>query len=214
MECADLRKVYLMAIDFNLSETALVLLHFQKDVCEAGGVMAPSEPEALARFDDTIAKTKAVLNAARVAQIPILYSAFGRPPDGEFANQFGRLFRWVVDAGGCIEGQPGHGFIERLLPSGGEVVTRGAGISAFVGSTFAQELARNGIKTLLVTGITTHWAVEGTVRDGADRGYDCVVLTDCVASASESTHDGSLERLGFIARLTSSADVTERFLAD
>jgi len=176
--------------------------------------MAPSEPEALSRFDNAIAKTVNVLSAARDAQIPILYSAFGRPTDSEFANRYGRLFRWVVDAGGVIEGQPGHAFIERLSPGGSDVVTRGAGISASVGSTFGQELACNGIKTLLVTGITTHWAVEGTVRDGADRGYDCVVLTDCVASADEVTHDGSLERLGFIARLTSSADVTERFLAD
>ena len=38
------------------------------------------------------------------------------------------------------------------------------------------------IQTLLVCGVTTEVCVHTTVREGNDRGYDCVVLADCVGS--------------------------------
>ncbi len=196
-----------MAIEIDRTKTALTLLHFQKDICDPGGAMAPSDPEALARFEATITNTETVSIAARKAKIPIIYSAFGRPADGQLANRFGSLFRWIVESNGCVEGQPGYEFTEKLMTKHGDIVTRGPGISAFAGSTFGQELAFFGVRSLLVAGITTHWAVEGTVRDAADRGFDCVVLTDCVASASVSTHEAALERMTSIARLATSTEL-------
>lgn len=198
-----------MTMELDVDKTALALLHFQKDICEAGGPMAPEEAEAIGRFSTAINRTETLLAAARHAQLPILYSAFGRSRSGTLANRHGQLYTWIAQSGGCIEGEAGHAFVDRLIPQDGDIVTRCPGISAFAGSTFGQELAGSGVRTLLVTGITTHWAVEGTVREAADRGYDCVVISDCVASANQATHDGALERLGFIARVTDSESVAE-----
>ena len=39
-----------------------------------------------------------------------------------------------------------------------------------------------GIKTLIVCGVTLEVCVHTTVREANDRGYECVVLSDCVAS--------------------------------
>ena len=41
---------------------------------------------------------------------------------------------------------------------------------------------RHGITHLLVTGVTTEVCVHTTVREANDRGYDCLVLADCVGS--------------------------------
>ncbi len=43
-------------------------------------------------------------------------------------------------------------------------------------------LAAAGIETLLVTGVTTEVCVHTTVREANDRGYECLVVADCVGS--------------------------------
>ena len=43
-------------------------------------------------------------------------------------------------------------------------------------------LQNRGIKQLIVTGVTTEVCVNTTVREANDRGYDCLVLGDCVGS--------------------------------
>ncbi len=185
------------------NRSALAALHFQNDICLKGGRMAPEDPAALERFAEATARTAALAHAARAAGMPVIHVAFGRPAGGAFANRHGRLFRWITEVGGCVEGSDGHAFIPALQPQTGDIVVGGPGTSGFTGSTFAPELARLGAATLILAGITTHWAVESTAREAAERGHEVVVVSDGVASANPATHDGALERLGFIARLES-----------
>ena len=43
-------------------------------------------------------------------------------------------------------------------------------------------LRNEGIRTLIVCGVTTEVCVHTTVREANDRGYECLVLADCVGS--------------------------------
>jgi biuret amidohydrolase len=43
-------------------------------------------------------------------------------------------------------------------------------------------LHNRGITQLIVCGVTTEVCVNTTVREANDRGFDCLVLEDCVAS--------------------------------
>jgi ureidoacrylate peracid hydrolase len=49
------------------------------------------------------------------------------------------------------------------------------------------EAILKGLKcdTLIITGIATNFCVETTVRSAMNRGYNVVVLSDCVATVSE-----------------------------
>ena len=43
-------------------------------------------------------------------------------------------------------------------------------------------LVENGITRLIVTGVTTEVCVHTTVREANDRGYEALVVSDCVGS--------------------------------
>jgi len=43
-------------------------------------------------------------------------------------------------------------------------------------------LKNRGIAQLIVCGVTTEVCVNTTVREANDRGYDCLVVADCVGS--------------------------------
>lgn len=195
-----------------MTRTVFAPLHFQRDICLKGGLMAPEDPEALARFAAAAAQAAKLARAARDAGVPVLHIAFGRPAEGGFANPHGRLFRWITQVGGCIEGSEGYRFVPELSPEAGDIVLSGNGTSGFTGSGLAAVLDRIGAGRIVLGGITTHWAVESTAREASERGLACVVAADCCAAASKSTHDGALERLSFIATVAPSDEIAAQMM--
>jgi nicotinamidase-related amidase len=81
-----------------------------------------------------------------------------------------------------IRGEYGHDIIDDLAPVPGELVIDKPGKGSFHGTSFGAELAARGITSLVVTGVTTEVCVHTTVREANDRGYECLVLSDCVGS--------------------------------
>jgi nicotinamidase-related amidase len=53
-------------------------------------------------------------------------------------------------------------------------------------------LANRAIENLLVCGVTTEVCVNTTVREGNDRGFRCIVLSDCCASYFPEFHQMGL----------------------
>jgi nicotinamidase-related amidase len=80
-------------------------------------------------------------------------------------------------------------------------------VSAFAGTPLDQIFRARGVGTVILGGLVTHYAVEGTARDAHDRGYRVIVLTDGCASATPSRHEASLANLAFLAE----AVTTEAF---
>jgi len=56
------------------------------------------------------------------------------------------------------------------------------GKGAFYATELHEVLEIAGITSLVVTGVTTEVCVHTTVREANDRGYECLVLADCVGS--------------------------------
>ena len=56
-------------------------------------------------------------------------------------------------------------------------------------------LRHRGVKQLVVTGVTTEVCVNTTVREANDRGYECLVLEDCVGSYFPEFHEMGLRMI-------------------
>ena len=85
------------------------------------------------------------------------------------------------------------------------------GRSAFAHTDLDLLLRVRGIKNLILTGVTTDVCVSSTMREANDRGYDCVVVEDCTAAATDEVHAGALKSVvlegGIFGAVAKFADV-------
>jgi nicotinamidase-related amidase len=94
-----------------------------------------------------------------------------------------------------VRGEAGHGIISELAPLASEPVIDKPGKGAFYRTDLDLILRNWGIATLIVCGVTTEVCVTTTVREANDRGYECVVVSDAVASYFPEYHRMSLEMI-------------------
>ena len=69
-----------------------------------------------------------------------------------------------------------------MKPIDGEPIVDKPGKGAFYATDLDAILAHRSVRQLVACGVTTEVCVTTTVREANDRGYDCLVLEDCVAS--------------------------------
>jgi nicotinamidase-related amidase len=175
--------------EFEPAETALVIIDMQRDFLEPGGfgAMLGNDVSQLRR---TIEPNRKLLAAWRKAGLLAIHTREGHRPDlGDLPpakKVRGKGETTIGDAGPMgrilVRGEAGHDIIPELYPAPGEPVIDKPGKGAFFATDLHAILNNRGIKRLVVTGVTTEVCVNTTVREANDRGYDCLVLEDCVGS--------------------------------
>ena len=81
-----------------------------------------------------------------------------------------------------MRGEAGHDIVGEVAPIAGEVVLDKPVKGSFYATDLELILRNHGIDSLIVTGVTTEVCVHTTVREANDRGFECLVLADCVGS--------------------------------
>jgi nicotinamidase-related amidase len=174
---------------FDPATTALVVIDMQRDFLEPGG-FGETLGNDVSQLRRTIEPTAALLAGCRDAGLFIVHTREGHLPDlsdcppAKLAR--GAPSMRIGDPGPrgriLIRGEEGHDIIDELAPAPGEPVVDKPGKGAFYATGFGDLLAGRGIKSLVVVGVTTEVCVHTTVREANDRGYECLVLADCVGS--------------------------------
>jgi nicotinamidase-related amidase len=203
---------------FDPATTALLVIDMQRDFLEPGG-FGESLGNDVSPLRRTIAPTAALLAGWRAAGLPVIHTREGHLPDlsdcppAKLAR--GAPSMRIGDPGPkgriLVRGEYGHDIIDELAPWPGEPVVDKPGKGAFHATELHTLLARDGIRSLIVTGVTTEVCVHTTVREANDRGYECLVLADCVGSYFPRFHEIGLEMIaaqgGIFGWVASSSDV-------
>ena len=188
--------------EFHPAHTALLIIDMQRDFLEPGG-FGEMLGNDVSRLRRTIEPNQELLTAWRAAGLQVIHTREGHRPDlsdlPSSKRQRGRSKISIGDPGPMgrilVRGEPGHDIIPELYPLVSETVVDKPGKGAFFGTDLQAILQNRGIQQLVVTGVTTEVCVNTTVREANDRGYECLVLEDCVGSYFPEFQDMGLKMI-------------------
>src|SRR6201993_2493822 len=171
----------------------------QRDFLEPGGFGAALGND-VSRLKAAVQPGADVLAAARRAGILVIHTREGHRPDLTDAPPY-KIERGDpalrIGAPGpmgriLVRGEPGHDIVPQLYPINGEPVIDKPGKGAFYQTDLELVLRNRSVDTLFVCGVTTEVCVNTTVREANDRGYRCIVLSDCCGSYFPEFHAAGL----------------------
>ena len=166
------------------------------------------------RIEQVVTPTiQRLLVAFRRGKLPVIFLTVGSElPD--FADMLPGMRRFA-EAIGNTEGTREHRILDELAPLAGEAVVNKTTMSAFHSSGFERLVQAMGRTQLCFTGVSTNSCVEGTARDAADRGFQCVIVEDGCGAASPELHDATCRNFArLLGRVATAREVLGELGAD
>ena len=188
--------------EFDPRSTALVITDMQRDFVDSGG-FGEALGNDVSLLRRAVEPTRRVLDAARAGGLMVSHTREGHRsdlsdcPPAKLAR--GRFDREIGDPGPMgrilVRGEYGHDIVDSLKPLPDEPVVDKPGKGAFYATDLENILRNRGITSLVVTGVTAEVCVQTTVREANDRGFECLVLSDCIASYFPEFYEMTLKMI-------------------
>ncbi len=186
--------------------TALLVIDMQNGFLDAQGSMArigmPHEALTAA-----LPGCERLVALAREAGVPVIYTRYvyqpGYADGGLLPNE---KVPEMTEAEALLVGTWDAEITPSLTPAAGDVVIDKSRPSAFYGTQLEPVLTSQGIRTLVMCGVTTNICVETSARDAGQRDYRVHVVTDAVAEYDQVRNDVALGTIGFAFGWLASVD--------
>jgi nicotinamidase-related amidase len=108
------------------------------------------------------------------------------------------------------EGHPGSKPHPGFIPQSGDfVVRRRTGLTSFHGTEIDALLRAMQIETVVIVGVSTNVAVQGSTIEAVNRGYNVVIPADCVAGVGDGQWYVLESMLPLLATITDRKTVAE-----
>ncbi len=165
----------------DLAATALLVIDLQNDFCSPTGLMA-SMGKDVSGMDIMIERIKTLASVCNEVNIPVFYlqQVYDRTKLTDLQKE-----QYDLDGKIAVCDIQGEGYkFYKINPPADRIFPKYV-YNAFSNPNLVKELSEKGIKTLVITGVSTQVCVETAIRGGFDIGYKIVVPRDLIATTSK-----------------------------
>lgn len=153
-------------------KTALLIIDVQKEAIET-----------YSKHKRIIPKIKKLSNCFRQFNLPVIHTLYVKPKTKSKWTPVDR----ILGRAEFLEHSKGAKETEGLKEKG-DIVIKKRFFSAFYKTKLEKILKKRKVKTLVITGLLTHWCVYMTALDALQRNYQIVIVKDAVSSYREKMH--------------------------
>ena len=179
---------------------ALLVIDMQNGFAAKGGSYYVLGIE-ISIYRQVIPRLRQLIKTCRISKIPIFYTQAVREPSGiDLLTNTHKILpksreERIRKKPICIRGTWDADILDEVKPADTDHVVIKRRDSVFQDTEIEVWLKSIKVDTLIFCGIDTAVSVESSLRDGFNRGYDAVLISDATASISKKKYESSLDNV-------------------
>ena len=183
------------------ARTALLIVDAQRGICTRKAGVEPYFYDQM--FGVVIPNLVQLREAARGAGIEVIYTVI----ESLTADGRDRSLDYKLTGFHFPKGSEAARMVPELEPGADEIVLPKTSSSPFNSTVLDYVLRNLGRDAVIACGFQTDQCIDHTVRDGADRGYEMICVSDACTAKTAERHRASLDAFKGYCRQAATAEL-------